>query len=73
MQRDANPALASTLPPPALSPLESDSVLDVCLGAEFAPVCIVEGCSERAGWTTENLEDYCERHANEWLRAEGSK
>lgn len=116
---DASPAaFASTLPPPpALSPLEVDAVLDVALATDLAALtkrcgcgrvhdaegwarlpicgvqsdgaerfelrhcecgstiavalCIVEGCSARPTWKVEpSLSDYCERHANEWLRAE---
>lgn len=34
-------------------------------------LCIVEGCSARPTWKVEpSLSDYCERHANEWLRAQ---
>lgn len=117
---DASPAaFASTLPPPpALSDIEVDAVLDVALGDELAgPVkrcgcgrehdaeawarlpfcgvqedaelrlelrhcpcgstlavvlCSVAGCSSRPSWwrAEPSLADYCERHANEWLRAE---
>lgn len=47
-------AFASTLPPPAPSPLEVDAVLDVTLGAELAPPVKVCGCGrahDAASWS----------------------
>ena len=33
-------------------------------------VCIVEGCHERPTWAADDLRDYCNEHAREWLMAE---
>ena len=35
-------------------------------------LCIVEGCTKHATWAADNLLDYCDEHAREWLMSEES-
>jgi hypothetical protein len=35
-------------------------------------VCIVEGCTRPPTWAADDLRDYCDEHATEWLLAEAS-